>query len=87
MPLTVEEMLTEPLVERISDRIAAKLSALMLKERWVSQAAYAKYYGISVMTVWRRRHFLASKGAVMEDGDIVRYDKTVKPNGDGHLPT
>jgi DNA-binding IclR family transcriptional regulator len=83
----IEEALSDPVLERITDKICAKLAAFALQERWVSQSAYIRHYGISKPTVCRRGDFLRSKGAIEGSGKMARYDITVTPMGKRLLKT
>jgi hypothetical protein len=83
----MEEVLTDSLVDHITDRICHKLAAFLLPKRWVPRGRYAEHHGVTPKTVYLRTPCLRALGAAKGEGKMTRYDITVSPSGERLLKT
>jgi len=75
-----DEQKCEEFANEIAEIIKVNLVAMTTKERWIARKAYAKLYGLSLMTIHRRTDFLLKNNAISGKGKAIRYDKFFNPN-------
>jgi hypothetical protein len=78
-PLAVQDFFTKEVLDYLADELDKRRAARELPERWVTQAKYAKQYGVGRKYIWSRIKFLEMKKAVQGKGRDRRYDITVSP--------
>jgi hypothetical protein len=79
MLLTLESEAVEQLKASVTNAVVNELQAVFASIRWVSAATYAKYYDMSLTTLWRKEKSLRKAGALIGKGKRRRFDKFFKP--------
>ncbi len=79
MILTLESEAVEQLTNAVTTAVMTKLEIKFADVRWVKATDYAKYYGISNTTLWRKEKDLRKAGALLGKGKQRRFDKFHNP--------